>query len=317
LQTKNKIRNHIPLSVIICSHNPDIKKIQHVLKGLEKQSLKINKWELLVIDNCSSIPIKKRVSISWHSESKIIEEKKPGLTSARLRGIKESRGEILVFVDDDNVLQKDYLVNVIKIFRRHPELGVVGGKYIPKYEIPVPEHAKPYVRLLCVSEKPFKDSLSLSTKSFPDIAGAGMALRRSCALIYKKELKKNRLGLLSDRRQNSLISGGDTHICLCALKNGFGVGKFNCLVLAHLIGKERLRKAYLLKIQRDMAYSHHLVNQINGLKNPFKILEYAHGFLSSFTKKPFDGAMRRAAIFGSLRFWIHKLQGSYRTKKTF
>ena len=32
-----------------------------------------------------------------------------GLTPARLRGIRESRGELLVFVDDDNVLERDYL----------------------------------------------------------------------------------------------------------------------------------------------------------------------------------------------------------------
>ena len=48
-----------------------------------------------------------------------------GLTYARLRGIKEASGDLLVFVDDDNVLDPDYLETVQRVAEEKPFLGVL------------------------------------------------------------------------------------------------------------------------------------------------------------------------------------------------
>src|ERR1035437_9739406 len=68
----------------------------------------------------------------------------PPITHARLRGIKESKGDLLVFVDDDNILAADYLEQSLKIADEFPKLGALGGSIKGEFEIPHPEGRKPY-----------------------------------------------------------------------------------------------------------------------------------------------------------------------------
>ena len=56
--------------------------------------------------------------LGWHPHHLELLENEPGLTAARVRGINESEGELLVFVDDDNLLADDYLERAVEIARR-------------------------------------------------------------------------------------------------------------------------------------------------------------------------------------------------------
>src|ERR1700722_2249773 len=97
------------VSVIICSHNPRENYLRRVLDALRAQTLPAQEWELLLVDNASTEPLAGRFDLSWHPNARHVREEKTGLTPARLRGIAEANGELLVFVDDDNVLRSDYL----------------------------------------------------------------------------------------------------------------------------------------------------------------------------------------------------------------
>src|SRR4051812_49081425 len=103
------------VSVIICAHNPRPDYLQRALDALKAQSLPQPQWELLLIDNASKEPLASAYDLSWHSRARHIRENELGLTAARLCGIRESTGELLVFVDDDNVLAPDYLANAWEI----------------------------------------------------------------------------------------------------------------------------------------------------------------------------------------------------------
>jgi glycosyltransferase involved in cell wall biosynthesis len=41
------------VSVVICAHNPRTDYLERVFKALKNQSIKNEKWELLLIDNAS------------------------------------------------------------------------------------------------------------------------------------------------------------------------------------------------------------------------------------------------------------------------
>src|ERR1700724_388037 len=99
----------LEISVIICTYNPRMDYLARVLSALQAQTLAREHWELLLIDNASNQPLRGRIDLSWHQHAKHVTEQKLGLTFARLRGIRESACELLVFVDDDNVLDPDYL----------------------------------------------------------------------------------------------------------------------------------------------------------------------------------------------------------------
>ena len=114
------------LSVVICTHNPNIELLCEVLDALRQQTLHSSAWSLLLVDNASTRSIVAQLDLSWHPQSKVVSEKILGLTHARLRGIKENECDIIVFVDDDNILRNDYLAIVVEISREYPWLGAWG-----------------------------------------------------------------------------------------------------------------------------------------------------------------------------------------------
>jgi glycosyltransferase involved in cell wall biosynthesis len=77
------------LSVIICTHNPRHDYLRPVLDGLGRQTLPLNQWELLLVDNASKENLAERFDLSWHPHAHQIREHELGLTPARLRGIGE------------------------------------------------------------------------------------------------------------------------------------------------------------------------------------------------------------------------------------
>ena len=98
-------------SVILCSHNPRPDYLRRVLDALDAQTLSKENWELLLIDNASKARLADSWGLSWHPRARHIREDELGLMSARLRGIRESCGDLLVFVDDDNVLESGLSAN--------------------------------------------------------------------------------------------------------------------------------------------------------------------------------------------------------------
>src|SRR5690606_32067791 len=98
-------------------------------------------WELLIIDNRSATPVSELFDISWHPNSRCIREETLGSAHARIRGINESKAEYILFVDDDNCLDQDYLQIAKQAMDNNPMLGTLGsGKILPEYEEePAPE----------------------------------------------------------------------------------------------------------------------------------------------------------------------------------
>src|SRR5690349_9705551 len=115
------------VTVIICTHNPRPDYLGRCLAALEAQTLYPDKWELILIDNASVPDRAPRPDLSWHPHTRLIHEGNLGLTPARLRGIREAKGSLLVFVDDDNVLNADYLEMALHIAEEKTFLGAWSG----------------------------------------------------------------------------------------------------------------------------------------------------------------------------------------------
>src|SRR5262245_61510732 len=115
------------LSVIICSHNPRRDYLRRVIDALRNQNLSKDRWELLLVDNASDASLARAWDLSWHANARHAVETEIGLASARMRGIREASSDLLVFVDDDNVLNPDYLSEALRIKSEWPMLGVWGS----------------------------------------------------------------------------------------------------------------------------------------------------------------------------------------------
>src|SRR6516225_11290929 len=111
------------LSVAICTHNPRLEYLSRTLDALRMQTLPMAEWELLLIDNASRSSVAASVSLTWHPNARHVKEEVLGLTPARLRGIQETQGQLLVFVDDDSILDSFYLETALRIGECRPDLG--------------------------------------------------------------------------------------------------------------------------------------------------------------------------------------------------
>jgi glycosyltransferase involved in cell wall biosynthesis len=96
----------ISVTVILCTHNPRRDCLGRVLDALRAQTIRLQQWEFLLIDNASKERLADIWDVSWHPRGRHLREDEIGLTAARLRGIRESRGQVLVFADDDNLLSR-------------------------------------------------------------------------------------------------------------------------------------------------------------------------------------------------------------------
>ncbi|MEP7067389.1 MAG: glycosyltransferase, partial [Gemmatimonadota bacterium] len=209
----------------------------------------------LLIDSGSSEPLASRIDLSWHPQSRCVREEESGLTRARLRGIAEATGDLLIFVDDDNVIDPDFLEQAIRIYDSRPDIGSWSGASRPGFDEPAPSWTRRHWGNLVIREVP-RDMWS-NLPMLPDTmpCGAGLCVRRAVAqhdaLLHREG--KRRFAL--DRNGTSLLSGGDNDLAACACDIGLGVGIFGALRLTHLIPANRLRESYLVSLAENIALS--------------------------------------------------------------
>jgi glycosyltransferase involved in cell wall biosynthesis len=247
------------ISVIICTHNPRSHYLDRVLTALRNQSLPKHDWDLLVIDNASREPLTASgLDLSWHPTARIIREENLGLSMARMRGMREASASLLVFVDDDNVLDIDYLSNVNSISQHWPQLGVWGGSITPEFEVNPSKYLEEFLGVLAIRKVDTPRWGNVSTCSDAEPWGAGLCVRASVASQYCELYGKSAIQV-GDRTGTSVLSGGDTEICLIACNIGLGMGVFPDLKVVHLIPKERVSEEYLIRITEGIQTSLHLV----------------------------------------------------------
>lgn len=258
----------ILLSVIICTYNPRKDYLSRVLQGLKSQTLSTDFWELLLIDNASNKVLSSEIDLSWHPYASHIREEQLGLTPARLRGISEANSDILVFVDDDNVTESNYLEECLNIFNNYPFLGAIGGTVTAETEIPVEEWQKPYLSFLAVREvkKPIWGNVSFNDQNLP--YGAGMCIRRKVAIHYRDVVKNDPVRILLDRKGELLSSAGDSDLSHTSYDCNYGTGLFPSLRLTHLIPAKRLSEEYLLRLKREGGASGYILDYIRNGRIP-------------------------------------------------
>lgn len=257
------------LSVLICSHNPRGEYLTRVLEAVRQQTFERSKWELLLIDNASSRPLREVYDLSWHSSGRHLLVDKLGKTHALLRGIKEAQSEILVIVDDDNVLAPDYLENVFTMFEENSHLGVIGGVIEGEFEVEPPIWSLPYLHYLAIVDKGDRPLHALTPgMDFYIPPGAGMGIRKTVAEYYAQQIKADPVRQGLDPVGDKLSRAGDTDLALCAFEVGFARGYYPQLKLKHLISRDRLEPEYLERLIEGSTYSVTLLSLIKGLTVP-------------------------------------------------
>jgi glycosyltransferase involved in cell wall biosynthesis len=294
------IKVNLSISVIICTHNPKSAYFDRVLHAIRSQTLPMAQWELLVVDNASVEPVCEKNDISWHPLGRHLLEEKLGLTPARLCGIKSALSDVLVFVDDDNILEAEYLEHVLKIANQWPMLGAWGGQAVAEFEEQPPEWTKPFWCKLAIREFEQDKWSNLIHQDETTPYGAGLCVRKTVAQKYaelvQQDPKRNKLG----RTGKALTACEDIDLAYTACDLGLGTGIFSDLKLTHIIPPNRLQEEYLLRLIEGLSYSGAILESFRG-KAPLNY-SWKAKLLDSFRNLFLDSRERRfkAASFRGL-----------------
>jgi GT2 family glycosyltransferase len=262
--------------VVICTFNPVLSSLRRTLEGLRRQSLSMDSWSLLIIDNGSTNRFEDHLTLHWHPNASIIREPKVGIAAARKRAYEEfmaSDSELMLFVDDDTILHEDFLKIGLDLAGKHPDLGCWGGQLLPEYEAEPPHWFHPFLKYLAIF--PLDQDLLTSSATYTgnnDVLppSAGMFLRKSLASRYLHSFDPSPLRELLGARGEVVLRGEDTDLALCALAEGFQVGRFRALRLLHLIPASRVTLDYLARLLEGVATSGVILRAIHGRPLPQK-----------------------------------------------
>lgn len=112
-------------SVIIPAYNEQ-KYIENCIKSILNQNFDKNLYEVVVVNNASTDETAK---IARDTGATVVSEPKKGNTQARIKGIKETSGEIIAFTDADCRVPKDWLAKIYTHFKNDPKLDAAGGVF--------------------------------------------------------------------------------------------------------------------------------------------------------------------------------------------
>lgn len=119
--------------------------LRQTLAGIARQNFPRAFYEVLVIDN-NSRDHTRAVVESFAQEKpapRYILETRQGANFARNRAIDEAKGEIVIFADDDILVESDWLTELAAPFAadEHEKIGAVAGEVVPVF----PDGCPPWV----------------------------------------------------------------------------------------------------------------------------------------------------------------------------
>ncbi len=254
------------ISVIITTYNPRRDLLRWTLESFQRQSLKRDAWELILVDNNSSPAVDEQ---EWSDIAglplHVIREPQQGQIFARVCGMQQARGDLLVFADDDNYLGADYLQRALDIARRHPEIGTFGGIAEGVFE----QRARiwqsalfPYLAVRNHGESPITSS-SLEWGPWEPI-GAGLVVRRAALEFFFDTMSCGGEDRKLGRKPKELLSGDDSLIAKSSVRGGYANSYQPALRLQHFIKSGRLKPSYLRRLIEGYGHSHVKMQAILG-----------------------------------------------------
>lgn len=238
------------VTVVICTFN-GAALLPETIRHITQQRVESNiPWEVIVIDNASTDDTSQVARQEWHKYRNtvpfsVLYQPRQGLTFAREMAIEEANYEYVLFCDDDNWLNTEYVDTAYHLMLQHPNIGVLGGHGELVYEVPPPSWAQ---TLPMFGNGPQETRSGKVKRNI--VYGAGSILRRSAFLrLFKAGYKP----FLTDRNANSLSSGGDSELCYAIALANFDIWYDDRLRFKHFMPKARITWSYYTRFFKERA----------------------------------------------------------------
>ncbi len=251
--------NRISISLVIATYNRSA-ELMDTLGSVARQTFRPECWECIVVDNRSTDDTAARVAAfaREHPELNLrrICEQRQGLSFARNAGIEAAAGDLIAFVDDDELLNPEFLEAYTTLFDSRPEAVAAGGKVIADFETGRPRWMSPY------TERPIANPMDYGDKvrQFPAgriPAGGNMAFRREAFLRY------GRFDPELGRRGESLIGGEESDLFDRMRRAGEVFHYVPGAVIRHRIPARKLTRDYFDRLCYNIGVSQRRRAELN------------------------------------------------------
>jgi O-antigen biosynthesis protein len=123
-----RIRRLPSVTVAVCTRD-HVASLEGCLESIAQ--LIYPELEVVVVDNApTSDAAQTLIAARWPQMRYVVEER-PGLNWARNRAIREARGEIVAFTDDDTVVDQHWVEAIGRVFSQRDDVSAVTGLVIP------------------------------------------------------------------------------------------------------------------------------------------------------------------------------------------
>ena len=238
----------IGISIIICTYNGGV-RLEKTIAQIALQKGVSFPFEVILVDNNSTdntSKIAKELFLRYNiANYQIVFESKPGVLFARIKGAIIAKYDTLVYCDDDNWLEENYLYNVKAGFDKYPEAGILGAWSTPVFNENqiIPEWFDHVKECFAIIDKPSFDR----ERYF--VVTAGMAIRKKIAeAIFNEKFQ------FIGRKGNLLLSGEDNEVCEKTIKLGYKVYQLRNLKFTHYLPPNRLTWDYVIRLYIGFGY---------------------------------------------------------------
>ncbi|OJV31426.1 MAG: hypothetical protein BGO32_03390 [Bacteroidetes bacterium 37-13] len=251
----------IGVSVVIVTYN-GVERLKPTIEHLINQKDISFEWEVLLVDNNSTDGTADFVKKLWDTQAsscklRIVSEPKPGTMYARQKGIQEANYRYILYCDDDNWLNQDYVKTAFDIISKDKQIAAVGGIGIMKYEtgfIP-PKWIEPYERHYGTGPQGKEDGNITNSKGCLYTAGAILD-RQWLNLLYSKGF----VSCLKGRDGKSLVAGEDTELTYGLRLIGGELYYSSKMHFQHAMPKQRITWDYLKRLWNSFGYSDYIIS---------------------------------------------------------
>lgn len=244
------------ITVVICTYNGSL-LLPDTIRHIAQQRVSSHiPWEVIIVDNASTDNTNEVAIQEWKKYSNptpftVVKQPNQGITFAREMGLKTANYEYILFCDDDNWLNPDYITTSYNIMLSNPSIGVLGGHGELVYETSPPSWVS---NLSLFGNGPQASKSGKVPRNL--VYGAGCVIRKSAYLeIYDCGFKP----MLVGREGKNLTSGEDYEICYSIALVGYDIWYDDRLKFKHFMPKVRLTWDYHIRFFKDGAGSYEVL----------------------------------------------------------
>ncbi|GAA6615693.1 hormogonium polysaccharide biosynthesis glycosyltransferase HpsE [Scytonema sp. NUACC26] len=237
-------------------------RLPELLERLQNQCNVENiSWEVIIIDNNSTddtANLIKNYQNNWQYLYSLnyYFEAQQGAGYARKRAVKEAKGKLIGFLDDDNFPVLNWVARAYTFAQKHPLAGAFSSQIHPEWEVEPPENFQRIAPFLAITERGDIPLLYEKHKKLLP-PSAGLVVRKQAWLESVPSQT-----ILTGRVTGNTLTGEDIEILSYIQKRGWEIWYNPEMEIYHRIPNWRLQKEYLIPFFRGIGLSRYVTRMI-------------------------------------------------------